>query len=610
MRQPPTPCPRSARRAAALLLAAALAVGVPLAASPAAAQAAAPCVTPGSFAGGCGTAANPYLISTPEGVDAIRQNLSAHYKLLNDIDLTPLDVPGVGWQPIGVVGHIIVPDQFLGSLDGRGHTISGVWAGTVNYYVPGSPPGTDILVTDGFLRFGLFGHAGASAVISNLGVTGGDHIDALGEYAGTAEAWQHEITATALTWANSGTITNCWTTGGRDPSIHDPDHFGGAAADGGNQTLLAVYNGGVADGDPAAITGSHNAGNVGGLVGDSGMIGGLVAYNSGSITNSYATGDVTAQSGLVMDHQGGLVGDNAGRITNSYATGDVIGLPGIAFDTLGGLVGENGGHIDTSHATGNVIAPDGARTGPIGGLVGMNITSAPAIGQITNSYATGDVTRLTPGCPFFRTGQCGTGGLVGYSDGSISDSYATGRVTGYSHYTAAGIATTDEAGYDELDGVGGLVGHSAGTILRSYATGPVTGGLHAGGLAGYQLDTSSVTGSFFDTGTTGLTDGVGEKYRLADGSLESMTLLGGDPTGGLRAAAITQSAFADAGWDFATTWTMPTCGAWPVLQGQDPPAGPGCTAPAGLSAVIAQFVALLRDLLTRLLALLPLFAHR
>ena len=52
--------------------------------------------------------------------------------------------------------------------------------------------------------------------------------------------------------------------------------------------------------------------------------GGLVGYNSGSITNSYATGNVSATSTSSSSaYAGGLVGYNyRGSITNSYATGN------------------------------------------------------------------------------------------------------------------------------------------------------------------------------------------------------------------------------------------------------------------------------------------------
>jgi len=50
-----------------------------------------------TFAGGNGTASSPYLISTPAQLDAVRDNLTAHYKMVNDIDLAKWG----DWEPIG-----------------------------------------------------------------------------------------------------------------------------------------------------------------------------------------------------------------------------------------------------------------------------------------------------------------------------------------------------------------------------------------------------------------------------------------------------------------------------------------------------------------------------
>ena len=60
-------------------------------------------------------------------------------------------------------------------------------------------------------------------------------------------------------------------------------------------------------------------------------VGGLVGSNSGSITTSYSTGNVTGNGGV-----GGLVGISFDSITASYSTGSVTG-----FDDVGGLVGSD-----------------------------------------------------------------------------------------------------------------------------------------------------------------------------------------------------------------------------------------------------------------------------
>ena len=74
-----------------------------------------------AFSGaGSGTQADPYIITTPAELQAINDDLSAHYKLGNDIDLSDFD-----WVPIAFSGHNDFSSiYFSGSLDGDGHKIS------------------------------------------------------------------------------------------------------------------------------------------------------------------------------------------------------------------------------------------------------------------------------------------------------------------------------------------------------------------------------------------------------------------------------------------------------------------------------------------------------
>ena len=132
----------------------------------------------------------------------------------------------------------------------------------------------------------------------------------------------------------------------------------------------------------ATVTGSFGA-HVGVLVG---------TQNSGTITDSYATGSVSGTDG----NTGGLVGDQvSGTISNSHATGSVSGSVG----NYGGLVGyqDSGGSITDSYATGSVSGTY------VGGLVGDQYS-----GSIAQSYAIGAVSGTN------------TGGLVWNSSGAIN----------------------------------------------------------------------------------------------------------------------------------------------------------------------------------------------
>lgn len=105
-------------------------------------------------------------------------------------------------------------------------------------------------------------------------------------------------------------------------------------------------------------------------------VGGLVGWNEGKITASYATGNVY---GYYVDI-GGFVGKNEGTIEDAYARGDVTAL-----NEAGGLVGDNAqpGEINRTYATGSIQAT--SATPNEGGLIGLNGWSGQTA-YIRNSY--------------------------------------------------------------------------------------------------------------------------------------------------------------------------------------------------------------------------------
>lgn len=99
----------------------------------------------GVFVGGGGTASNPYLIENATQWNKMRNNLSSHFKLIADIDLT-----GIEWEPVGS-SYPTSPYRFNGTLDGNGHKV-------INLTVDSDH--------NGGIR--LFGATGGSASIKNL----------------------------------------------------------------------------------------------------------------------------------------------------------------------------------------------------------------------------------------------------------------------------------------------------------------------------------------------------------------------------------------------------------------------------------------------------------
>ena len=277
------------------------------------------------FAGGAGTEASPYQISTAQQLQNLNQCLGEsyrnnHYVLNNDIDLSSYlqgagNNSGAGWQPIGYT-----PGSFYSKFNGNGHKVSGLWINR--------PAATYV---------GLFGIA---SEIRNIGIEIDDGRGGIvgGSFVG------------GLVGRGGTIISNSYTTG----NVSGNTFVGG----------LVGFHGGT-------VSGSYATGSV---TGSGESVGGLVGYNNdGTVSGSYAIGSVTGSVNV-----GGLVGYNDGTVSNSYAAGSVKGTGTRSNNGIGGLVGYSGtrskGTIRNSYAMGNVSG-----YGYIGGLVCSD-------GIISNSY--------------------------------------------------------------------------------------------------------------------------------------------------------------------------------------------------------------------------------
>ena len=430
---------------------------------------------------------------------------------------------GAGWLPIGVSEEA----GYGAIFDGNGHTISNLYikrttqvddpgaVGLFGYAISSTIRNigmVDVDVTGGGSAGGLVGVNAASISDSYAtgNVAGGGNVGGLiGHNSITINPrffWRRHHGKINASYATAivSVVDDSGSTGGlagrNDGTIRDSYATGDVSGGGGSAGGLVGENRGLIGENGGIISTSYATGNVSGH-----NAGGLVgrAWSRGeaaSISTSYATGNVSGESsagGLVGVNQGcriivsyasgavsgkgsvgGLVGHNAGRpISFSYATGEVAG------NIAGGLVGKNSGPISASYATGNVSADSysggGGPGGSGGGLVGLNEGAGP----ISASYATGNV----------RASYAG-GGLVGHNGSPIIASYATGEVT------------TSYAG-------GGLVGYNYSPISASYATGSVSAdsaGSVIGGLVGRNHSGVTIGASYWNTQTSGLTDGVGE----------------------------------------------------------------------------------------------------
>ncbi len=263
----------------------------------------------GPFSGGNGTAEDPYQIADWYRLDDVRNYLSSHFILINDLDSNSIGYTelasataheGKGWQPIAV------NTTFVGSFDGQGCEICDLFINR--------PDESQV---------GLFGAVGEAGTIENVGVNGN-----VTGYDNTG----------GLVGKNEGTVSSSYST----CRVIGNLNVGGLV--------------GKSDNSEGTVTKSCSAGNVTGA----NNVGGLVGWNrEGTMSNSYATGRVTGS-----DNVGGLVGKNSDTESNSYATGRVTGN-----DNVGGLVGRNDatGTVSNSYSTGSVTG-----NLHFGGLAGRN----------------------------------------------------------------------------------------------------------------------------------------------------------------------------------------------------------------------------------------------
>lgn len=344
---------------------------------------------PAEFAGGNGSAENPFLVADANELNNVRNHLDKHFVQTQDIDLSGYSA-GEGWLPIGDNN-----DPFAGTYDGDGFSIDNLFIERDDDYS------------------GLFGYIDVNGNVSDLELNSVDVTSSayyVGSLAGSSNGqisncsvagtvalngWGLRIGGLTGENENYGTITNC----SFDGIVESDDD----------------YCGGLVGWDEGTIINCHTTGTVRG----DDEVGGLVGYKvSGVIRESYSECAVEAVNSN-STQTGGLVGNNDGEIDRCYASGTVTGN-----EDVGGLVGFNYrpvGIIVNCYATSSVNGND-----YVGGLAGGNSNS------ITDCYSTGAVTA--------PAGSANTGGLAGYNSatGIVTDSFWNTETSGQN--TSAGGA--------------------------------------------------------------------------------------------------------------------------------------------------------------------------
>ena len=295
---------------------------------------------------GDGTEENPYQIKTKEELywfaglvngdksiigEDIQQNTGAWAVLTTDITINDnvlnadgsLNGNGSGleqWPPIGSYG-IRGEKAYIGTFDGNGHTISGLYVDSDAQYV------------------GLFGCVDTNGKIQNVGVVD-SYISATGDKVCVGGVCGYNV---------GGTIENCYNTGTITATA--------------TAQATGIYSsvGGVCGFSFWNIFNCYNTGKVS-VTGDRAWVGGVSGFNGKDIKNCYNTGEVSvAVDGGVV---GGVCGNNnsGSRITNCYNTGKVSVTGGNA--AVGGVCGMNANIIKNCYfLTGTADKGTGDDTG-------------------------------------------------------------------------------------------------------------------------------------------------------------------------------------------------------------------------------------------------------
>lgn len=295
------------------------------------------------FDGGDGSVENPYMVSTPEQLNEVRNFLDKSFIQTADINLSAATSDGgiyyndgAGWDSIGDEESWKV---FTGTYNGNNHKIIGM---NINQNIIQADSNSHFFV-------GLFEII--SGTVENLVIDKGS----INIECGTSEYGTIHIGAVCGT--NLGKIQNCGSTSNIKTTGGKIVNAGGIAGDteeskleigvdncfnsgnisGQGCSLLSV--GGIFGSGNNTIVNCYNSGHLNGLSSGGISVGGIVGFMEAEVKNCYNIGDISSDTGSC----GGIVGssleskDIYGNIkfdvVNCFNTGNISG------ESVGGIIG-------------------------------------------------------------------------------------------------------------------------------------------------------------------------------------------------------------------------------------------------------------------------------
>lgn len=361
------------------------------------------------FAGGDGTSENPYQVSTSEQLNAVRNDLSANYIQVNDIDLSEFN----NWEPIGegdergISGGVTHP--FTGKYDGNGYKIS------------------NLTISNSSRRFvGLFGYA-SEASLSNITLIDVNiNVDLISkDYTINWGSQRNELNLGGVAGACND-VSNCYVSGIISIINSHNANIGGIAGVGipkkcTNYCDISIVSN--RDGRHENDSVVH----VGGILGQSSAV-------HSEVTNCINYGSVTATGGYFVYCGGisGMYGDisycvNFGNIKGTNTNGSGVTNSFALNCNVGGIVGASSGDTEICLNKGNITAyaktNGGVCAGGIAGYVGYY-----GDGKVISCYnwansITAIGTKRQDGTRIEFNSDY-TGRIVGFSEGTIANNYS------------------------------------------------------------------------------------------------------------------------------------------------------------------------------------------
>ena len=350
------------------------------------------------FAGGSGSSEDPWKIATAEQLDRIRDDLTGHYILIDDIDLSGYE----NWMPIGTFqprsdapedAEVPHPDYaFTGTFDGAGHTISNL---TISCEAPmgaglfGCASGTesnaasighftlkDVNVSGFYLVGGAVGLQFMNCPVSDIHLEGDNKLtgmQGIGGIVGTGFDLISDCSATAdvIVSGDDGACAGLIAGGTTMSSIKNCQVTGGSITAEGN----ATWGFGALCGAPwgaAEITDCKVSGTVITVNGENNrLVGGLVGFGGTYDPEAPAqiTGctveNVTITVSETTDSVGGLIGAGKEMMEGSDQMSSFI----ISDCAVSGSISGGGNYVDA-------VVGDPACAASVDCQGGMTITPA------------------------------------------------------------------------------------------------------------------------------------------------------------------------------------------------------------------------------------------